>query len=330
MRNILLLLVLGLLISGDSFTTQARAEASHQLRIATLAPRDSPLGDVYQQLKTGMKERTGGQVNMKMYYGGVAGDEITVVRKMRVGQLDGALITSTGLSALVRQVLVMEAPGLIRSYPELDAVREDLAPQLEALFDQAGYKLIAWGDAGKTRIFSTHKIYGPSDLQNVRPWVWRDSATMRAFIKAAGANGVLLNLPEVYSGLQTGIIDTVIASSVGVLAFQWHTKLKTMAKQAGGIVTGAFVIKKDHLDKLPKEARDYLDEVSGKTEEIFRVEGRKIDDEAAITLSKKLKVINLFRAQRQWEEVQFTARESLVGRMYSRALLNRVQEILHK
>ncbi len=330
MRNILLLLVLGLLISGDSFTTQARAEASHQLRIATLAPRDSPLGDVYQQLKTGMKERTGGQVNMKMYYGGVAGDEITVVRKMRVGQLDGALITSTGLSALVRQVLVMEAPGLIRSYPELDAVREDLAPQLEALFDQAGYKLIAWGDAGKTRIFSTHKIYGPSDLQNVRPWVWRDSATMRAFIKAAGANGVLLNLPEVYSGLQTGIIDTVIASSVGVLAFQWHTKLKTMAKQAGGIVTGAFVIKKDHLEKLPKEARDYLDEVSVKTEEIFRVEGRKIDDEAAITLSKKLKVINLFRAQRQWEEVQFTARESLVGRMYSRALLNRVQEILHK
>lgn len=330
MRNILLLLVLGLLISGDSFTTQARAEASHQLRIATLAPRDSPLGDVYQQLKTGMKERTGGQVNMKMYYGGVAGDEITVVRKMRVGQLDGALITSTGLSALVRQVLVMEAPGLIRSYPELDAVREDLAPQLEALFDQAGYKLIAWGDAGKTRIFSTHKIYGPSDLQNVRPWVWRDSATMRAFIKAAGANGVLLNLPEVYSGLQTGIIDTVIASSVGVLAFQWHTKLKTMAKQAGGIVTGAFVIKKDHLDKLPKEARDYLDEVSVTTEEIFRVEGRKIDDEAAITLSKKLKVINLFRAQRQWEEVQFTARESLVGRMYSRALLNRVQEILHK
>jgi len=330
MRIIFVLLTVGLLISGDSFTTQARAEATHQLRIATLAPRQSPLGEEYQKLKIGMRERTDGQVNMKMYYGGVAGDEITVVRKMRVGQLDGALITSTGLSALVRQVLVMEAPGLIRSYPELDAVREDLAPQLEALFDKAGYKLVAWGDAGKTRIFSASKIYSPSDLRNVRPWVWRDSATMRAFIKAAGANGVLLNLPEVYSALQTGIIDTVIASSVGVLAFQWHTKLKTMAKQAGGIVTGAFVIKKDHLASLPKEARDYLDEVSGETEEVFRVEGRKIDDEAAATLAKRLKVINLFRAQRQWEEVQFAARESLVGRMYSRALLNRVQEVLKK
>ena len=330
MRNIVLLFVLGLLISGESFTHQARAEATHQLRIATLAPRQSPLGDIYQTFKIGMRKATDGQVHVKMYYGGVAGDEISVVRKMRVGQLDGALITSTGLSALVRQVLVLEAPGLIRSYPELDAVREDLAPQLEALFDKAGYKLVAWGDAGKTRIFSTTKIFGPSDLRNVRPWVWRDSATMRAFIKAAGANGVLLNLPEVYSALQTGIIDTVIAYSVGVLAFQWHTKLKTMAKQAGGIVTGAFVIRKDHLATLPQEARDYLEEVSGETEDRLRVEGRKIDDEAAQTLSERLKVINLFRAQRQWEEVQFTARESLVGRMYSRALLTRVQEILHK
>ena len=63
---------------------------------------------------------------------------------------------------------MLEAPGLIRSYPELDAVREDLAPQLEALFDKAGYKLVAWGDAGKTRIFSTSKIFGPSDLRKVR------------------------------------------------------------------------------------------------------------------------------------------------------------------
>jgi TRAP-type C4-dicarboxylate transport system substrate-binding protein len=330
MRHFAVLLALGFLISGDSFTAQASAEATYQLRIATLAPRQSPLGEEYSKLKTGMRERTNGQVNLKMYYGGVAGDEITVVRKMRVGQLDGALITSTGLSALVRQVLVLEAPGLIRSYPELDAVREQLAPQLEELFDKAGYKLVAWGDAGKTRIFSTQRIVGPEDLRNVRPWVWKDSATMRAFIKATGANGVLLNLPEVYSSLQTGIIDTVIASSVGVLAFQWHTKLNYMAKQAGGIVNGAFVIRKEHLDTLPKEARDYLDEVQGETEESFRVNGRKVDDEAAVTLSKRLKVVNLFRAQRAWEEVQFTARESLVGRMYSRALLTRVQEILKK
>jgi len=280
MRNLLLFLSLisfSAAICGDSFSSKASAEAepkaeaesdakakaepaaqakvepSHQLRIASLAPRQSGLGKAFLELRKELRERSKGEVELKMYLGGVAGDEMTVVRKMRVGQLDGALLTSTGLGALVPQVLVLQAPGLITSYPALDDVRNQLAPDLEALFDKAGYALISWGDSGKIRIFSQHKIQHPSDLRNVRPWVWRGSPTMRAFIEAAGANGVTMGLPEVFSALQTGMVDTVIASSIGVLAFQWHTKLKTMTKPGGGIVVGAYVIKKDRLATLPKE-----------------------------------------------------------------------------
>ena len=223
-----------------------------------MAPRQSDLGRAFQQLRKELKEVTNGQVNLKMYDGGVAGDEMTVVRKMRVGQLDGALLTSTGLGALVPQVLVLQAPGLITSYPALDDVREKLGPDLVALFDKAGYELISWGDSGQVRIFSKHKIQHPNDLRNVRPWVWRGSPTMKAFIEAAGANGVTMGLPEVFSALQTGMVDTVIASSIGVLAFQWHTKLATMTKPGGGIVVGAYVIKKDRLAALPKAAQDHI------------------------------------------------------------------------
>ncbi|MBW2376823.1 MAG: TRAP transporter substrate-binding protein DctP [Deltaproteobacteria bacterium] len=151
------LALLGCLVSGDSFTSKASAEANppaaHQLRIATLAPRQSGLGKAFQQLRRELKERTEGQVNLKMYDGGVAGDEMTVVRKMRVGQLDGALLTSTGLGALVPQVLVLQAPGLITSYPALDDVREELGPDLEALFDKAGYALISYDE-------SLHRSHG--------------------------------------------------------------------------------------------------------------------------------------------------------------------------
>ena len=236
------LVLLGCLVSGDSFTSEASAEASppaaHQLRIATLAPRQSGLGKAFQQLRRELKEHTEGQVNLKMYDGGVAGDEMTVVRKMRVGQLDGALLTSTGLGALVPQVLVLQAPGLITSYPALDDVRAQLGPDLEARFDKAGYALISWGDSGQIRIFSKHKIQHPSDLQNVRPWVWRGSPTMRAFIEAAGANGVTMGLPEVYSGLQTGMVDTVIASSIGVLAFHLGTLPLGLPVPARRVLTG--------------------------------------------------------------------------------------------
>jgi TRAP-type C4-dicarboxylate transport system substrate-binding protein len=341
--------VLGFLVSGDSFPSGASAEGTpgesaeekivvevdapehvHQLRIATLAPRQSELGRAFQQLRKELKELTGGQVNLKMYDGGVAGDEETVVRKMRVGQLDGALLTSTGLGALVPQVLVLQAPGLITSYPALDDVRDKLGPDFQALFDKAGYELISWGDSGQVRIFSKHKIQHPSDLKNVRPWVWRGSPTMRAFIEAAGANGVTMGLPEVFSGLQTGMVDTVIASSIGVLAFQWHTRLKTMTKPGGGIVVGAYVIKKDRLAALPKEAQDYIRQSAKDHAQEFREGGRRLDKEASEALAKRLKTVNLWRNQQAWEAVQREARASLTGRLYSKSLLTRVQEIVGK
>ena len=191
-RLALLALIAATVFHVGPLQTPAQAEAdvapTHQLRLATLAPRQSGLGKAFQELKKELRARTDGQVELKMYPGGVAGDEMTVVRKMRVGQMDGALLTSTGLGALVPQVLVLQAPGLITSYPELDEVRERLAPDLEALFDKAGYALISWGDSGRIRIFSKHKVQHPDDLKNVRPWVWRGSPTMRAFIEAAGAN----------------------------------------------------------------------------------------------------------------------------------------------
>jgi TRAP-type C4-dicarboxylate transport system substrate-binding protein len=328
------LALLGFLISGDSFSSQASAEASpkpeHQLRIATLAPRQSGLGRAFQQLRKELKELPEGRVDLKMYDGGVAGDEETVVRKMRVGQLDGALLTSTGLGALVPQVLVLQAPGLITSYPALDDVRDKLGPDLKKLFDKAGYELISWGDSGQIRIFSKHKIQHPSDLQNVRPWVWRGSPTMRAFIEAAGANGVTMGLPEVFSGLQTGMVDTVISSSIGVLAFQWHTKLKTMTKPGGGIVVGAYVIRKDRLAALPKAARDYIRQSAKDHAQEFREGGRRLDKEASEVLAGRLKSVNLWRNQHAWEAVQREAREALAGRLYSKSLMTRVQEIVGK
>lgn len=325
------LFLLGLVVSGEPFHSRAGAEEIvpvQQLRIATLAPRQSGLGEAFQDLRKQLRERTKGQVELKMYHGGVAGDEMTVVRKMRVGQLDGALLTSTGLGALVPQVLVLQAPGLIRSYPELDDVRTKLAPQFAEMFDKAGYALISWGDSGQIRIFSKHKIQRPDDLRNVRPWVWRGSPTMKAFIDAAGANGVTMGLPEVFSALQTGMVDTVIASSIGVLSFQWHTRLKTMTKPGGGIVVGAYVIRKDKLEALPKDVQDFIRQSAKDHADEIREGGRKFDEEAAQALSKRLEVVNIWRYKDAWEAVQRKARESLTGRLYSKSLLVRVQEIV--
>ena len=171
-------------------------------------------------------------------------------------------------------------------------------------------------------MFSKHKIREPNDLRQARPWAWRDSPPMQAVLRAAGANGVLLALPEVYSALQTGMIDTVIASSIAVMAFQWHTKLKTMAKQSSGIVVGAFIIKKEKMDSLPPEAQAYL------RNSVLELNSRATDDEATQKLRERLKVTNLGAYGNSWKAVQYQARWDLAGRLYSKALLERVGAIV--
>ena len=89
----------------------ANAEQSYELRIATLAPRGSTWMRVFDAWNNTLQQETKGKLKLRFYPGGTQGDERDVVRKMRIGQLDGAAVTAIGLSLIVRPVLVLQAPG---------------------------------------------------------------------------------------------------------------------------------------------------------------------------------------------------------------------------
>jgi len=323
-------LALGLLLLAglpDAAPSRAQAGAVIHLRIATLAPSGTPLTRAYAELDRELDRRTNGQVRIQLYAGGSAGDERTVVRKMRVGQLDGAVITTTGLGMLVPAVLVLEAPGVIQSYPQIDAVRRQLGPEFDALFERAGYTLVAWGDAGLIRLFSRQRIERPDDLRHVRPWVWRDSQVMIALMHAAGANGVPLGVPEVYPALQTGMVDTFMASSLTALASQWASRARFVSGQSGGILVGALVLRKDKLDSLPPEARVFILETARSHQSAFRIGARRPDDQAYRAIARRLTVVDTEAHRGEWEVVSARAREALVGRLYPRPLFDRVKRI---
>jgi TRAP-type C4-dicarboxylate transport system substrate-binding protein len=103
-----------------------------------------------------------------------------------------------------------------------------------------------------------------------------------------------------------------------------------MTKPGGGIVVGAYVIRKDRLAALPKAARDYIRQSAKDHAQEFREGGRRLDKEASEVLAGRLKSINLWRNQHAWEAVQREAREALAGRLYSKSLMTRVQEIVGK
>ena len=143
---ILLLLVAAIALPGT--TTHTKAEEGYTLRIASLAPAGSSWMKILNAWNKTLKEKTRGKLKMRFYPGGSQGDERDFVRKMRVGQLDGGVVTTTGMSMLVPSVVVLILPGLLDTYEKLDRVRLKMAKDFEKLFVDEGFLMVAWGDAG--------------------------------------------------------------------------------------------------------------------------------------------------------------------------------------
>src|SRR5690242_19078919 len=130
----------------------ARAQ-DHIFKIATLAPEGSSWMNLFHGMGNAVEEHSAGKIKIKFYSGGVAGDERDAVRKMRLGQINGAAVTATGLGLIQSEVRVLELPMLIHNYEELDFLRDKLDVDLRKKFEETGYVLLAWADVGPVHIF---------------------------------------------------------------------------------------------------------------------------------------------------------------------------------
>src|SRR5438477_9411196 len=135
------------------------------LRLGSLAPRESPWGQILRVWAKAVKEKTGGQVGLDFYWNATQGDEAAQMGKVKSGQLDGACVTAVGLGAIDHDVNVLQIPGLIGDWATLDKVRDGLKGHFDDSFRKAGIELVGWGDVGLDRIFSKgFAIHKPEDL----------------------------------------------------------------------------------------------------------------------------------------------------------------------
>jgi len=238
------------LLVGGTGAKHAEADGKTVIRYATIAPAGTSFGKILKAWGRTLGKETEGRVEFRYYSGGSQGDERDFIRKMRAGQMDAAGITTIGLGIVVRPVLVLSAPGVIETYEQLARVREKMNARFAKMFEDAGFVLLNWSDAGKGRIMSTIPIRKPADLKSARPWAWKDDPIFSEFLKVVGANAVRLGVPEVYAALQTKMVDVVPASPLAAVALQWFTKLKYMSKDSFGIILGASLLKKEKFDQL--------------------------------------------------------------------------------
>jgi TRAP-type C4-dicarboxylate transport system substrate-binding protein len=262
------------------------AGAQENLKIATLAPEGSSWMNLLHDWGKAVEEKTAGKVRVKFYAGGVAGDERDAVRKMRLGQINGAVVTSIGLGLIQSEVRVLELPMLIANYDELDFVRNKLDADIRKKFEDKGYVLLSWGDVGPVHLFSNVPIKGKADLAQTKMWAWVDDALVRELLHQLGVNGVPLGVPDVLPSLQTGLINACYGSPLSTLALQWYTKVKYMTSMHITIGQGATVLTKKEWDKLgPDNQKIIMDESKVLQEKLLKQ--IRADNEKALAQMKQ-------------------------------------------
>src|SRR5215510_7207455 len=160
------LTLVGALAAAFAFAGDASADPT-TLKVGTLAPGDSPWGQVFKVWKKAVEERSGNNLQLQFFWNGTQGDENAMVGKMRTGQLDGAAITAIGLGQIYKQVLVLQLPGLFNDWGKLDSARDQMKASFDQQFDAQGFKILGWGDVGRAHVMSKgFAVKVPDDLKH--------------------------------------------------------------------------------------------------------------------------------------------------------------------
>jgi TRAP-type C4-dicarboxylate transport system substrate-binding protein len=268
------------------------------IKLATLAPEGSAWVQTLKAAADEVQQKTGNAVQFKIYPGGVMGDERDMVRKMHIGQLHAAMLSSSSLASMFSEIDALQIPFLFNSYPEADFVVSKMEDGFKSGLEKNGYLALGWSEAGFVYLMSTVPVETLELLRKAKVWIWNDSPMARAIFEEAGVIGVPLSITDVLVGLQTGLVEVVYAPPSVAIALQWFTRVKYITDAPLNYMLGGLVAKKEAFDKMPPQHQAVVKEVfqrhMTRLKEVIRAENQE-----ALTVMQKqgLKLVTPGKAQ---------------------------------
>jgi TRAP-type C4-dicarboxylate transport system substrate-binding protein len=285
-------LVIFLLISTLLSPRLAWGQSPVIIKLATLAPDGSSWMQVVKAATDEIRQKTGNAVQFKIYPGGVMGDERDMVRKMHIGQIHAAMLSSASLASLYSEIDVLQIPFLFNSYPEADFVVGKMEEGFKKGLEKNGYVALGWTEAGFVYLMSTVSVDTLEKLRRAKVWIWSDSPMARAIFEEAEVIGVPLSIADVLVGLQTGLVEVVYAPTSVAVALQWFTRIKYLTDAPLNYMLGGLVVKKEAFDPISPDHQAVVKEVFGhhmkRLKEIVRAENQEA---LSVMQTQRLKII---------------------------------------
>ena len=294
-----------LLLGGLPGLAQAQAPAV-SLRLGSLVPKNSLYHQQLLELGETWRAAQGGGARFVVFTDGSQGGEAELARRMRIGQLGGALLSVVGLREIEPSISALQSlPLLFKSWEEIDFVREKMRPAMEQKFLAKGFVVLGWGDAGWVRFFSKSPALRPDDYKGMKFFAWGSEPEQQAIMKSLGYTPVPLETADILPSIQTGMIEVVPSTPYFALASQVFDTAKHMLEINWAPIVGALVVTRKVWDAMSPAGQSALRSAGDKAGLSMRTKARAEVDEAVEAMKKRGLIVNRPSPEhlREWDRL---------------------------
>ncbi|CAD5370985.1 TRAP dicarboxylate transporter-DctP subunit [Rubrivivax sp. A210] len=280
--------------------------APGSLRIGSLVPKNSLYHQQLLEMGEAWRKAQGEGAKFVVFTDGSQGGEAELARRMRIGQLQGALLSVVGLREIDPAISALQnLPLLFKSWEEVDYVREKMRPAMEKKFLDKGFVVLGWGDAGWVRFFSKAPAFRPDDYKGMKFFAWGSEAEQQAIMKSLGYTPVPLETADILPSIQTGMINVVPSTPYFALATQVYNTAPHMLEINWAPIVGAMVVTRKAWDEMAPAAQQALRTAGEKAGVEMRGKARREVDEAVDAMKKRGLVVNRPSPEqlREWNEL---------------------------
>ena len=302
------------------------------IKIGSIAPDRSPWNEALKEIGREWEKITNGLVILKIYPGGIAGDEDDMIRKMKFGTLGGAVLTNIGITDINADAFVLSTPFLFNSEKEMSFIMGQLVPIFEKQIREKGYQTIIWTMSGWVNFFSKNPVLYPQDLKKQKLSVSSGEPEMEQAWKKSGYRVVPTELKDLMMSLQSGMVEAfylppLLAGAGQYFPFAPHMNSLKIAPLVGGLV-----IVNRIWDKIPDSYKQSMlaavqriqAKLSGKTD--------ALEIEALAAMKKNGLIVHEAPADSlpQWKDAASKGMDELVGKVFSREIYDRLLQMLQE
>jgi len=298
------------------------------LKVGSLAPRNSPWDKTLSKIADEWKTASNGRVQLKIYPGGITGNEEDTLRKLRIGALDGMVASTIGLNKISSDLFAISLPLILRDEDELDFVMDRIYPTYSTIIEDKGFKLVGWTKAGWMNVFSRDPVYYPADMDHQKLGFAAGEVVLTKILKNMGFHIVPADTIDMLASLQSGRADALILSPLIATAYQIFPLADNMLDFQISSLLGAIVFNERSWKKIPEEYRQSFIDIVKENFISVNKASRELDSKALTVMLENGLTVNSINTEQKnaWLKLvdSLYEKEGIIGSLVSRDIYDEI------